>query len=363
MKRGKPTQGVGSPNEPSLDDESGVKAGLSRRHTHRGLGDGQAPKLVTMHGVAPPSDPPPPPSPAQAVRAQNAHELPLSALRSPGLPAFDDDTPDESEFAPVSNQLGMPGDRSQFRTAPGGGKNRVSGGRAAASAYVSPSTLAPGHGAEPKVQSVEVDSRVIREARFHQTEPSLMRRRASHVPPEPTYVPMKKSSWVLPALLALGAAVGIAVVLMLVLQPSNHQSVLPTAQQQPMAGAPRASARPLATHPPAATSEGAVAPVQPAPSEETGAPPPTLSSDATNSRNSALERPTIAHADSSSQALGPKSPTAAERPSTTSGSNAPNASSTAASRPTTAAPKSTAPPKSTAAPKPATAPSRDLWIE
>jgi len=379
MKRGKPTQGIGSPNEPPLDDESGVKAGLSRRHTHRGLGDSQAPKLVTMHGVAPPSDPPPPP--AQPVGAPSAGRffdegassprqlsvdvLPHDSLRAPLVPHFDgDDTPDEGEFAPLSNQLGTPVDRSQFRTAPGGGKNRVSGGRAAASAYVSPSTLAPGHGAEPKVQSVEVDSRVIREARFHQTEPSLVRRRASQVPPEPTELPMKKASWLLPVLIVLGVSAALAAVAIVALLPSSHppgpSPVAKTASTP--AGRPSPSAPPVVASAPTAapTQTSATAPavtptLEAAPSATPLALPEASSVDSTNSRNLASQRPTTSHADHSSHPTGTMS-------SPSSSAVQRSSQSTAAPK-STAASRSTAAPKSTAAPQPATAPNRDLWIE
>ena len=197
MKGGKPTRrGLGSPSDTS-DSEPPASSRLSRQ-THRGLGDSQPPKLVTMHGVAPPSDPPPPP-----VAARQSSSAPAEGdidLRHSAVPRFQDHELPPDVLAELKSSLeertdtGEASGRAQFRTAPGGGKNRVSGGRSSAAAYVSPSTLAPGHGAEPRLGPVEVDEHVLREARSFQTEPSLMRKRASQVPPEAQLPVIPKTS-------------------------------------------------------------------------------------------------------------------------------------------------------------------------
>ena len=70
-------------------------------------------------------------------------------------------------------------DRSRFRTAPGGGKNRVSGGRAKAAAYVSPMTLNPGFAKILTTAPIKISEKAIRASQDYQTEPSLLRRRES----------------------------------------------------------------------------------------------------------------------------------------------------------------------------------------
>lgn len=74
-------------------------------------------------------------------------------------------------------------DRSRFKTAPGGGRNRVSGGRERAAAYVSPTTVSPGHGKDHITSAIKVDEVVANAVRAYETEPSLLRRRASSLPP------------------------------------------------------------------------------------------------------------------------------------------------------------------------------------
>ena len=195
MKRGKLTRrGMGSPSDPPGIDPPPTSGG-GKRPTHRGMGDSQAPKLVTMHGVAPPSDSdrPPPPVPSLERKTLEFSTEDFN-FHHDALPNFsEEETPvdHESDVMPPSEDRESLGeDRSRFRTAPGGGKNRVSGGRAAAAAYVSPSTLSPGHGTDPRVVPVEVADHVLREARSFQTEPSLARKRASHNPPAAVSLPV-----------------------------------------------------------------------------------------------------------------------------------------------------------------------------
>lgn len=156
------------------------------QQTARGLG-GKPAKIVTKPGVAPASDPAPLPLGSSAVDleetgrvgvgvAQGSHqnvaaeEVTIEAARDELTPA---------EVGAFTN----PGSRASFRTAPGGGKNRVSGGRASAAAYVSPSTVAPGQAVRPMTSKVQLHEQVKKEARSFHTEPSLLRRRASSLPP------------------------------------------------------------------------------------------------------------------------------------------------------------------------------------
>ncbi len=70
--------------------------------------------------------------------------------------------------------------RSQFKTAPGGGANRISAGRSSAAVYVSLRTLTPETGPVSRaVAAIKVDEVVIREVRDLQTQPSLFRQRSS----------------------------------------------------------------------------------------------------------------------------------------------------------------------------------------
>ncbi len=65
--------------------------------------------------------------------------------------------------------------RERYRTEPGGGKNRASGGRSAASAYVSPSTL-PGEFTESEhLIPFQIDKVVRRQVSHIGTQPSLAR--------------------------------------------------------------------------------------------------------------------------------------------------------------------------------------------
>lgn len=150
------------------------------RGTERGVGNTPPRQISTKPGIAPApptSDPPPAPrlekTPAQPSAAVD--EAPGQDVREQFR---EDQTPAESEY-----DVKVESDRSQFRTAPGGGKNRVSGGRAAAAAYVSPSTLPPGHGTGRITAAVKVHEAVQQDARTFPTEPSLMRRRESSLPP------------------------------------------------------------------------------------------------------------------------------------------------------------------------------------
>lgn len=192
MRRGKLTRrGIGSPSDPSESDRPPAPGGLPRL-THRGLGDSQPPKLVTMHGVAPPSESDRPPSmPEGSSKKTLELSVELGRLTQDPLPDFSDLGFESVKTDDVIRDVSE--NRSQFRTAPGGGKNRLSGGRAVAAAYVSPSTLSPGHGTEPKLGPVEVAEHVLREARSFQTEPSLAKKRASHNPPQTP--PVRRLSW------------------------------------------------------------------------------------------------------------------------------------------------------------------------
>lgn len=308
MTRGTPTsRDVNAPDESHPEDET--RRGVSRRHTHRGLGDSQPPKLVTMHGVAPPSDPPPPLSREEAAHGylDDLHD----SLTPQRLPKFDDDDTPPEEQPPSSRLTPEQLDRAQFRTARGGGKNRLSGGRSAAAAYVSPSTLSPGHGAEPRVHPVEVDARVLREARLHRTEPSLVRKRASQIPPEPVAVPMKQNSRFVFVLLGFGvfAVMGVLGWKLLSTTDAPKPSPFPTSQV-PQAVAPGSDlsvTQPARTTPvdgtvsePVPAAQPSASPPGPPRAGELGAAQPSVQENrpaALETRNEALQRPTSSHAD------------------------------------------------------------------
>lgn len=174
--------------------------------TERGVGNTPPRQISTKPGIAPApptSDPPlvydPEDTPGQPSAVVD--ELPPQVLRDREQ-LREDHTPVESEHAPAGE-----GDRSQFRTAPGGGKNRVSGGRAAAAAYVSPTTVPPGQGTGRITAAVKVHEAVRQDARSFPTEPSLMRRRESSLPPPmPPGYEEPQPSMAKPILLGVAAA-------------------------------------------------------------------------------------------------------------------------------------------------------------
>ncbi len=316
-KRGKPTQrGMGSPHDVT-DSQPPASSGLSRK-THRGLGDSQPPKLVTMHGVAPPSDRPPPLE--QPTVGENAVEYSGDDLsfEHGEVPRFGDhELPPEvaAELNGDDQQtsVSFDGDRSQFRTAPGGGKNRLSGGRAAAAAYVSPSTLSPGHGTDPQVRPVEVAEHVLKEARSFQTEPSLVKKRASQLPPQAERVapPMvQRSPWSGPAAGVIAALLVVGVYFLFRGEAGEEPPTLQknAALAESSDGAPfAASAEVAASQPPPevepASSAGIATSAPPSPSVEpsssgTGSaqPRPSLPPSGQKRRNEKSARPKINHA-------------------------------------------------------------------
>ncbi len=140
-------------------------------------------------------------------------------IDSARIAAHEDVTPREG------SDLDDPDARHRFRTAPGGGKNRISGGREHAKAYVSPTTLRPSTPVPPITSAVKVLDVVENAVRAYRTEPSLLRRRASSLPPRfPSDQPRTH-------LLVGGVAIGI------VLAAMALWGVLRT-QQQPTAGPP-----------------------------------------------------------------------------------------------------------------------------
>jgi len=95
-----------------------------------------------------------------------------------------------------------------FDTVPGGGTNRLSGGRSAARAYVRAKTPPPLHTGPHDTVSVDVDARASVESRAFQTAPSLQRRRISQteigsLPPVAYPTPF---SWRRAALVIAGVA-------------------------------------------------------------------------------------------------------------------------------------------------------------
>lgn len=83
----------------------------------------------------------------------------------------------------VSSGASIASERARYKTTPGGGRNRTSGGRVAAIAYVSPKTVSPAQGVRQETVPVRVHTSVIKDAHSYKTEPSLLRRRASSLPP------------------------------------------------------------------------------------------------------------------------------------------------------------------------------------
>ncbi len=147
----------------------------------------------------PPANPSPPPSSVasgiksipdqERVPSVEETHIPVSHVVSeasvPEGFLRDELTPQEGTDLAEAMEGARRGDRSQFKTAPGGGKNRISGGRVAAAAYVSPVTLPPATGNTPVTSAIKVHQRVKEEVRSYVTEPSLLRRRESSLPPEP----------------------------------------------------------------------------------------------------------------------------------------------------------------------------------
>jgi hypothetical protein len=84
----------------------------------------------------------------------------------------------------------------------------MSGGREHAAAYVSPSTLSPAHGSTPVTAAIKVHEIVESAVRAYQTEPSLLRRRASSLPP-PIRVRVGQRSGIIAGAATLGLALGI----------------------------------------------------------------------------------------------------------------------------------------------------------
>jgi hypothetical protein len=96
--------------------------------------------------------------------------------------------------------------RSRFRTSPGGGLNRISGGREHAAAYVSPITVKPGTPTTPVTGAVKVMDVVEKAVRAYKTEPSLLRRRLSSLPPK--MPPPETRMHLLVGAIAIGLVIG-----------------------------------------------------------------------------------------------------------------------------------------------------------
>jgi hypothetical protein len=96
--------------------------------------------------------------------------------------------------------------RGRFRTSPGGGLNRISGGREQARAYVSPITVKPGTSTTPVTGAVKVMDIVDKAVRAYKTEPSLLRRRLSSLPS--AFGPPKTRMHLLVGAIAIGLVMG-----------------------------------------------------------------------------------------------------------------------------------------------------------
>ena len=231
-------------NKSTYFQDSAPSAPVSRRDikerlaTERGVGITPEKKLITKPGVAPPSDPPPPPSEPPPPWDEITQEAPVvldevpAQAQAPSMESLRDEQTPVGEYRAAEEGETSPegGERSQFRTARGGGKNRVSGGRAAAAAYMSPSTLPPGHGAGKITSAVKVHEKVQEDARTFPTEPSLMRRRQSSLPPP---LPPGYGKHPIPWRWISGGVVfvaGVLAVVWLLRQPAAPIAELPPAQ-------------------------------------------------------------------------------------------------------------------------------------
>lgn len=339
MRRGKPTRrGIGSPSDTPGSDPPPAQGSLPRM-THRGLGDSQPPKLVTMHGVAPPSDRPPG-MPEDLSKKTLELTMELGRLAPDPPPDFSDlgitaaPFEEEQSKGEVNEFLDV---RAQFRTAPGGGRNRLSGGRAIAAAYVSPSTLAPGHGTEPKLGPVEVAEHVLREARSFQTEPSLVRKRASYNPQPPLTRASGRHVWIY----AAGALI------VLIVLVASQFIVAEDVERTPAAGAEAARTETARVESSNVKRLEAPAPVE----TPISSPSPPFSHE---SGNAATNRPIQGHAASPSKNTQPPSPSAHSSTAT------PRTQPGVAPKPDVAPKPAT---KSTPRNAEPTGKKRDLWLE
>lgn len=144
----------------------------------------------------------PPPAPGSSPT-----ELPAAAARDE-ITRPEHDIP--AAHAPDSRR------RGDYPTVPGGGTNRLSGGRDAASAYVGVRTVAPHmtSGTSGSTVSIRIEDKLANESRRHATEPRLPRS-VSVAPPPPLRDPeaRPKGVAILVALLALAVG-GLAAVLL-----------------------------------------------------------------------------------------------------------------------------------------------------
>lgn len=217
---------AGTATGSALDSVPARSMTKPRAYTQRGLSDSRPPpKVVTKHGLAPPpptSTPPPPPPDDPEFRpefippsSKVPHFEGLEQTWGPDhqalLEARDEPTPAAHEISDFEEDL-QAKDRSIFQTSHGGGKNRISGGRSAARAYVSPSTLAPSHGSSHHTKAVKIHESVREESYRYTTEPSLLRRRQSSLPAAPAVAPQRRTLifWVLALSLFGGFGTGLA---------------------------------------------------------------------------------------------------------------------------------------------------------
>lgn len=176
--------------------------------------------------------------------------------------------------------------RQEFDTVPGGGANRLSGGRAAARAYVGPRTPVPVVHGRLDTVSVDLGSSVGHDERVFETSPSLQRRRVSEtelgsLPP----VSYEKDSWGRGMLLlVVSALLAFAVVFFLRARPGASEVTTDTAKptavpvNTPPANTQPTSAAPANTAhvPPTETAR----PADPATNQPIPVPPPAASAPA-----------------------------------------------------------------------------------
>lgn len=186
------SEGLASTEPPPL---SGAEAEARRRSSHtRGTqrsGEG--------HVEVPPHDP----LPEELITQPEPFEAPRPPTLEADAPFYGSEPPsfeapeahslssrqsketevDSCEKITRPEILKSPEARELYKTAPGGGRNRLSGGREHAAAYVSPATVPPSLGRTTATGAIRVDTTVLNESRSHETEPSLWVRRQSSLPP------------------------------------------------------------------------------------------------------------------------------------------------------------------------------------
>jgi hypothetical protein len=155
---------------PAFEEEGGDRTSHTRRSENPSAGGGLALPPLDPLPAELKTEPHPYSPPAPELSEEDREDLKNSAeeVTSPDIEM------DNTKRA-----------RERFRTSRGGGRNRESGGREHAAAYVPPLTLTPSAGSLGTASGIKVDTTVLEESRYHVTEPSLLVRRETSYPPAP----------------------------------------------------------------------------------------------------------------------------------------------------------------------------------